>query len=120
MGKKTWTQENEILLSLYYREKRPINEISELLNKTRGSITAKAAKLRLTNDNIKKNNSNFKAIYQNYDWCYQKFIVENKSHKEMADEAGCSLRVIQKWCSEKHKLNKRTFKENKHLSDKQS
>lgn len=116
MGKRTWTEEDEQLLSLYYKEKRPIEEISLSLNKTRRSVSAKAAKLNLTSENIKKNNPNFKAIYQDYDWCYQKFIIESKSHEEMAAELGCSVRVIKKWCSEVHRLNRRTYKENKHLS----
>lgn len=119
MGKRTWTIEEEQLLDLCYKEKRPISEIAKLLNKTDKSISAKAMKMGLIANNIKKNNPKFKAIYQDYDWCYQKFVIENKSHREMAEEANCSLRVIQKWCSEIHRLNKRTFKENKHLSDKQ-
>lgn len=119
MGKKTWTDAEEKLLSLYYKEKKSVNEISKLLNKTTNSIIAKAAKMNLADKYMKNNNPKFKAIYQDYEWCYQKYIIEGKSHIEMAKEANCSLRVIQKWCSEKHKLNKRTFKENKRLSDKQ-
>lgn len=119
MGKRTWTKEEEQLLTLCYKEGKPIEEIAALLNKTKNSISAKAIILGLTSENIKKNNPKFKAIYQDYDWCYQKFIIENKSHKEMAAELGCSTRVIQKWCSEVHGLNKRTYKENKHLSEMQ-
>lgn len=106
-------------MSLCYKQQKSIDEISKLLNKTRNSITSKAMKLGLTDKYIRSNNPKFKAIYQDYNWCYQKFIVENKSHKEMAKEANCSLRVIKKWCSEIYRLNKRTFKENKHLSDEQ-
>lgn len=118
-SKRKWTIEEEQLLGIYYKEKRPIGEIAKLLNKTNKSISAKAIKMGLIADNVKKNNPKFKTVYQEYDWCYQKYIIENKSHKEMAEEVNCSLRVIQKWCSEIHKLNKRTFKENKHISDKQ-
>ena len=119
MNRRKWTKQEEELLIEGYREKREISEIAKLLNRTNISITSKAMALGISNNNIKKNNPKFKAIYQNYNWCYQKYILENKSHKEMAKEANCSLRVIQKWCSEIHGLNRRTFKENKHLSDKQ-
>ena len=64
-----------------------------------------------------KNSINYKAIYQDYDWCYQKFIVEQKSFKEMAIEAECSKRVIEKWCGEKFKLNNHTLKDYIKLSD---
>lgn len=46
----------------------------------------------------------YKADYQDYDWCYQHFIVEGMTHKEMAELARCSVRVIKKWCVEKHRL----------------
>lgn len=95
MGKRKWTIEEEQLLDLCYKEKRPMREIVKLLNKTDKSISSKAIKMGLIANNIKKNNPKFKAIYQDYDWCYQKFVIENKSHREMAEEANCSLRVIQ-------------------------
>lgn len=62
-------------------------------------------------------NNKFKAIYQEYDWCYEMFINRGMSMQEMAVEAGCTLRVMQKWCSEKYKLNALTFKNEKHLND---
>lgn len=68
---------------------------------------------------INKNNSNFTAIYQNYKWCYQKYIVEGLSHEEMAKEAGCSKRVIEKWCCEKHRLTQKYRQKNKTLNKKQ-
>lgn len=119
MSRKEWTVEEENLLVSCYREKKSIDKIASLLNRTQHSITAKAQKLGLSKKYVKNNNSKFKAIYQDYEWCYQKYITENKTHKEMANEANCSVRVIQKWCSEKHKLNRKTYKRNKHLSPKQ-
>ena len=62
------------------------------------------------NFRFNKTNPKFKAIYQDYNWCYQKYVIERKTHQEMADELGVSKRVIQKWCSEKHKLNNHTLK----------
>ena len=51
------------------------------------------------------NNTNYKAIYQDYNWCYQKYVIERKSYQEMADELGVTKRVIQKWCVEKHGIH---------------
>ena len=45
---------------------------------------------------INKHDCNFKAIYQDYDWCYQKFIIEGLNHQEMDDECGVNKRVIEK------------------------
>jgi hypothetical protein len=49
----------------------------------------------------------FKAIYQDYDWCYQKYMIEGLNHDTMAIEANCSKRVIEKWCAEKHRLTQK-------------
>lgn len=54
-----------------------------------------------------KRDPRFKAIYQDYDWCYQKFMVEGMNHDEMAIEAGYSKRVIEKWCVEKHRITQK-------------
>lgn len=62
------------------------------------------------NFNVGKFNPDFKAIYQDYNWCYQKYIIERKTYQEMADELGCSKRVIEKWCCERHQLNKHTMR----------
>lgn len=69
------------------------------------------------NFTLGKNDSNFKAIYQNYDWCYQKYMVEGMSHDEMAQEANCSKRVIEKWCAERHRITQKYRQANKKLSD---
>lgn len=61
----------------------------------------------------------FKAIYQNYDWCYQKFIIEGLNHQEMADECGATKRVIEKWCTEKHRLTQKFRQKNKQLTQMQ-
>jgi len=66
--------------------------------------------------NYGKTDPRFKAIYQNYNWCYQKYIIEGLNHDEMAKEAKCSKRVIEKWCQEKHKLTQKFRQENKTLN----
>ena len=117
MKKRTWTEEQERILEKCYSNRLPINDIATILNKTQSQITDKAARMGLTKKYIKSNNPKFKAIYQDYDWCYERYINRSMSHEEMAEEAGCSLRVMQKWCSEKHRLNNHTFKELKKLND---
>lgn len=66
---------------------------------------------------IKKNNPLYKAPYQEYEWCFERFINRGMSHQEMADEIGVTKRVIQKWCVEKYHLHDETFKSLKKLSD---
>lgn len=65
---------------------------------------------------LTKNDPRFKAIYQDYNWCYQKYIVEGFNHDEMAKEANCSKRVVEKWCCEKHKLTQEYRRKHKELT----
>lgn len=65
---------------------------------------------------VNKRSIHFKAIYQEYDWCYQKFIIEGLNHDQMAEEANCTKRVIEKWCCEKHRLTQKYRQKNKQLS----
>jgi hypothetical protein len=69
------------------------------------------------NFTLNKNDCNFKAIYQDYDWCYQKYMIEGLNHDEMAKEANCSKRVVEKWCSEKHRLTQKYRQVHKELSN---
>lgn len=71
------------------------------------------------NFNLCKSSPNFKAIYQDYDWCYQKYMVDGLNHDEMAEVAGCSKRVLEKWCSEKHRLTQGFRKANKQMNNTQ-
>ena len=80
------------------------------------SITDKAHNLGFSQKYIKPNNGKFKAVYQDYDWCFDCYINKGMTMQEMANLAGCKLRVIQKWCNEKHHINEWTFKELKKLS----
>lgn len=64
-----------------------------------------------------KTSFHFKAIYQNYDWCYHQFITLGKSANEIAQEFGFSKRVIEKWCGEKHNLNNRTRRNHLKLNE---
>jgi len=56
------------------------------------------------NPQLNKHSPEYKALYQNYDWCYEKFMVEGLNHDEMAKEANASKRVIKKWITEIHRI----------------
>lgn len=114
-----WTKEEEILLEELYKEGKSFEEISEIMKRSIGGINAKSSELKLGDKYMRWNNPKFKAVYQDYDWCYERYINRDMSMEEMAEEAGCTLRVIQKWCAEKHRLNRNTYKELKHLTEKQ-
>ena len=108
MGKRLWTEEEIKILEEMYSQYKPIKEISERLKKGEKAVSSKAVDLGLTKKYIKKNNTQYKAEYQNYDWCYNKFIVEGKRLNEIAKETGYTRRTLAKWICEKHRLNIRT------------
>lgn len=114
-----WTVEEESLLEDLYKEYKSIEEISKIINRSPDAISTKASELKLGNKYMRTNNPKFKAQYQSYDWCYERYIVKGMTHQEMAEEAGCKTRTIQKWCSEVHGLNYLTFKKNKQLNSMQ-
>lgn len=111
MGKQTWTKEQEEYLEYLYSQYTPLNQVVEEINKlsginrTRTAISNKAVKLGLTSKYIKPNSANFKAIYQDYDWCYEHYVNQGLNHEEMAEIAQCTKRVIEKWCQEKHHID---------------
>ena len=85
-----------------YKNYEPISTLVEKLPKrTKISISNKAASLGLTKEYIKNNNASFKADYNDYDWCYERFINRCMSTDEIAKESGYSKRVIEKWIYEK-------------------
>lgn len=114
----SWTDEEIKLLEECYSKYMSVEEMIKLFpNRTSHAITGKANRLGFDDKYIKSNNPKYKAIYQDYDWCYQKYFIERKSYKEMAEEAGASERVIIKWCSEVHRLNANYIKHNLKLTD---
>ena len=68
---------------------------------------------------ILKNNPKFKAIYQDYDWLYQKIIIEGLNKEAIARLCGASKRVIEKWVNEKYKLNQKTRQQIQTINKKQ-
>lgn len=119
MGGRKWTNEEIEMLEDGYKNNISMRELSKKMNRSESSLTHKAVSLGFTKKYIKPNNVNYKAIYQDYDWCYERYINRGMTHEEMASEADASLRVIQKWCAEIHGLHGHSFKEFKKLNDTQ-
>ena len=111
MGKKKWTSEQEEYLSQLYFEGYELKDIQNKMSikfnydYSYDSIKSKIFNMGLSKIFIKKNNPNFSAIYQDYNWCYDNFVNKGLNHSEMAKIAGCSKRVIEKWCQEKHHID---------------
>lgn len=108
--KKTWTNDEIETLKTMYLRGDNIKDIAEAVGHTSSSVSSKAYKLGITELIVKKNNPKFKAVYQNYEWCYERYINRGMTMQQMADEAQCTLRVIQKWCQDIHDLDERSFK----------
>lgn len=103
-----WTK-NEIDTILdMYNSGLSVQEISQKLNITTGAIYSVFKHQNIKLDIRSPKDCRFSADYHSYDWCYQRYIMEGKSFEEMAEEANCKPRTIQKWCSEIYKLNRRT------------
>ena len=117
VNKVFWTDEEVEILKNGYANYESIDSILEKLpGRTRGGVCAKAIKLGLCDEFVRKNSTKYKAEYQSYDWCYQKIIVEGKQPKQIAEETGYGRRTIEKWAEEKFGLNNRTFKKLAQLS----
>ena len=115
--RKHWDEREIKLLEKLYHDKVGMEDMVKILGRTSGSITSKAMSQGFTDKYMKSNNPRFKAVYHDYDWCYERFVNRNMTHQEMADEIGVSKRVIQKWCVEKHGIHRDTYKQYKELTD---
>lgn len=122
VGKVIWTEEQEKYLEELYSKYVPLDKIVLEFNEHFGTnkrstaISSKANKLGLTKKYIKSNNRNFKAVYQDYNWYYQQFVENGLNHEEMAELAGCTKRVIEKWGQEKHHIDTYVRMQNKQLN----
>lgn len=116
MSKKTqkWSEEEIKILEECYMNLEPIENImGKLKNRSYGAISAKAIKLGLTKKYIKTNNANYKCEYNDYDWCYDRFITQGMKVEEIAEKTNYKKRTLEKWIYEKHHLNyKMDFKLN--------
>lgn len=112
-----WTDEEIHEVEEMYKQGLSVAEMSKRLNKSGSSISGLATRQGFSQKYIKPNNPNFKAPYQDYDWCFERYVNKGMTHQEMADELGVTKRVIQKWCVEIHHIDSWTFQDLKHLSD---
>ena len=69
-----WTEEEVTQLEDLYKQGYSFEDISKIMKIEMNVITHKSSRLRLGDDYMRSNNPNFKAIYQDYDWCYERFI----------------------------------------------
>ena len=115
--RKEWTAEEIDYVEEMYKKNVPLKTIAEHLGTTINSVSSLAGRTGISSKYIKHNNAKFKAPYQDYNWCFERFINKNMSHQEMADELGVSKRVIQKWCVEIHHIHDKTYQHLKHLTD---
>ena len=80
-------EEQEEYLEELYSRYLPLDETTRLMNEFSGikrsssGISNKANKLGLTQKYIKPNNPKFTAPYQDYDWCYDKFVEKGLINK---------------------------------------
>lgn len=114
-----WTEDEKQKLEELYKDGKSFKEISEIMNRSIGSVNSMSGELNLGDKYMRHNNPKFKAIYQDYDWCYERYINRRMSLEEMAEEAGCSLRVLKKWCVEKHRIHRNSFKQLKKMTEQQ-
>lgn len=114
-----WSKSDVQTLVNSYMAGECVEDIAKNLGRTTSAICAKASELGLPCIYVSKYNAKYKAPYKDYEWCYDRFIVQGKTCDEMAEEAGCKPRTIQKWCGEIYGLNVRTKKE-KSTSDRHS
>ena len=96
-----WTDEDIQILEQGLKDNQTLAQIATMLHKSTAAVQSKSSELGLGDKYLKKNSIKFTAPYQNYDWCFERFINKGMSHQEMADEIGVSKRVIQKWCVER-------------------
>lgn len=115
--RKRWTKEEIKYIENMYLLNKPLKEIADHFNVSDKAISSIAKKYGISQKYIKPNNTKYKAIYQEYDWCFDRFVNKGMSHQEMADELGVSKRVIQKWCVEIHHIDTHTYKKLKHLTN---
>lgn len=112
-----WGKEEEEKVEELYASGMKIDDIAEKIGLSYDSVQYICSKRQLGDKYMRKNNIHYTAKYQEYDWCFDRFVNKEMSHKEMADELGVTKRVVQKWCVEIHGINGNTFKELKKLSD---
>lgn len=117
--RKRWSTEEKEQMCALYKDGMTTTEIAKIFGVSTNSIGEVLRRCGVELEVRNTHDSRFTAPYQEYDWCYERYVVKRMSYEEMALEAGTLPRTIQKWCSEKHGLNRRTLRKELHLTDKQ-
>lgn len=117
--RRIWSDAEKEKICDLYRSNINIPDIAKIMGTSTESIRSLLEHSGVEIEVRFKNDSRFKAPYQEYDWCYERYVVKRMSYEEMAKEGGTTPRTIQKWCSEKHRLNSHTLRKELHLNDKQ-
>ena len=112
ISKNYWTDEDIGILEECYKNMASMNELKKRIpNHTVQSSMNKASKLGLTKKYMKSNHSDFKAEYQDYDWCHERFINQGKTIQQISEETGYGKRVLEKWIYEKHRFSNRNYRQ---------
>lgn len=112
-----WTDDEINFIYDLYNSGLSVQDIASQLNTSSGAIYGIFKRNKFPLQVRSRTDCRLSADYHSYDWCYKRYIEERKSYEEMALEANCKPRTIQKWCSEKHRLNRRTLRKELHLTD---
>lgn len=118
-SRKMWSDDEKKQVCDLYRSNINILDIAKTMNTSDNSIRSLLKRCGMKIEVRYKNDSRFKALYQDYEWCYERYVVKRMSYEEMAIEGNTTPRTIQKWCSEKHHLNTHTLRKEIHLTDRQ-
>lgn len=105
-----WTKEEVKLLKEMYERGDSCEEIAEAVHHGAKGIYTKAMAMGFDRKVFSKHDRRMTAIYKDKDWCYDRYIVQHKSYDEMAAEANCSKRVIEKWCGDVYGYNLHTYR----------
>lgn len=109
--KRCWTENEISVLEECYKNKASMDELKlKIPNHSVRSSMSKASKLGFAKKYMKNNHPNFKAEYQNYDWCYEHFINLGKTVSQISAETGYSERVLEKWIREKYGFSNRNYR----------
>lgn len=117
MGKRTWTDKDNARFIKLRKDGMKVKDLANEFGKSESAIKARIRALNLDAEYVSTHSTKFKAIYQDYNWCFDNYINKGLSLDEMANLCGAKKRVVQKWCSEKYGLNEFTFKKYKTLND---
>lgn len=93
-----------------YERGDSISDIAKAVNHGEKGIYNKVCLMGYERKVFDKHDSRMAAIYKDKDWCFDRYINQQKTFDEMATEAHCSKRVIQKWCADVYGYNMHTYR----------